>query len=207
MALAFADILFALRSRLTETTASTWLDTQLTDYLYLAEHEVLQLLPSDAFFDIQEVEEEVEASPADLFVSLPSTAVIEQIVNIQIKANTGTATEIIYRRLRVIEPGRASEYAATITDPCGWFEDGKFFFSPGINENAHTVKFRFVPQPTEGAKIVPDRYSSLVISYAFALAIAREDVQQAAVEKNEFYQRIAMINQKMNAVNHLTRGR
>jgi hypothetical protein len=185
MALTFADTLFLLRARLAETTASAWTDAELTDYLYLAEHEVLQLLPSDAFFDIQEVEEEVEASAGALVVTLPSTALIDQIV----------------------EPGRASEYAATIVDPVGWFEDGKFYFSPGINENAHTVKFRFVPQPTEGAKIVPDRYSGLAVSYAFALGIAREDVQQAAVEKNEFYQRVAMINQKFYSINKLNRGR
>jgi hypothetical protein len=207
MALTFADTLFLLRARLAETTASAWTDAELTDYLYLAEHEVLQLLPSDAFFDIQEVEEEVEASAGTLVVTLPSTALIDQIVNIQIKANAGAAPELIYRRLRVVEPGRASEYAATIVDPVGWFEDGKFYFSPGINENAHTVKFRFVPQPTEGAKIVPDRYSGLVVSYAFALGIAREDVQQAAVEKNEFYQRVAMINQKFYSINKLNRGR
>ena len=207
MALTFADTLFLLRARLAETTASAWTDAELTDYLYLAEHEVLQLLPSDAFFDIQEVEEEVEASAGTLVVTLPSTALIDQIVNIQIKANTGEAPELIYRRLRVVEPGRASEYAATIVDPVGWFEDGKFYFSPGINENAHTVKFRFVPQPTEGAKIVPDRYSGLAVSYAFALGIAREDVQQAAVEKNEFYQRVAMINQKFYSINKLNRGR
>ena len=207
MALSFANVLAILRSRLSETSASAWTDAELQDYLYLAELKVLGLLPSDAFWDIQEVEEENEASPSDLYAPLPGTATIDQLVNIEIKAQSGTATETTYRRLRIIEPGRWSEYAATIENPTGWFEDGSFYFYPGINENAHTLKYRFVPIATEGSIIVPDRYIEYVVSWAFALAIAREDVQQAAVEKNEFMQSVAMINSQMFGTNKLNRSR
>ena len=204
MALSFADTLALLRSRLSEATASAWTDAELTDYLYLAEHEVLQLLPSDAFFDIQEVEAVTEADKTYGYVALPSTAVIEQIVNLELASSAALS----YVRLQIIPPGRTSEYAAADGNHVCWFEDGKLYFTPDVDSDfTQVVKFRFVPQPTEGAKIVPDRYSGMAVSYAFALAIAREDVQQAAVEKNEFYQRVAMVNQKMNGVNHLNRGR
>lgn len=207
MALSFANVKTILRSRLSETTASAWTDDELQDYLYLAEQEVLQLLPSDAFWDIQEVEEENEASPSDLYAPLPGTAIMQQLVNVDIKAQSGTVPETTYRRMRVIEPRRWSEYGATIENPTCWFEDGKMYFYPGINEKAHTLKYRYVPAPTEGAVIVPDRYISMVVSFAYSLAIARESVSEAYAEKNEFYQRVSMINQQMYGINHLNRSR
>ena len=201
MALSFANVKTILRSRLSEAAASAWTDDELQDYLYLAEQEVLQLLPSDAFWDIQEVETTVE-TPTNGYVALPTTALMQQITSVGI----AVAGDPI--RLRIIEPSRASEYAATTTDPVGWFQDGNFYFSPRLNPSlAHGVTFRFVPGPTEGAIIVPDRYISLVVSYAYALAIAREDNQEARAEKNEFYQRIGMINEKMYNANNLSGSR
>jgi hypothetical protein len=205
MALAFADIQTILRTRLSEASASAWTDAELQDYTYLAEHEILQLLPSDAFFDIQEVEDEVEIGSTNS-VLLPSTALIQQLTNLIIYDSAHATTSIV--RLRIIEPGRTSEYAASTTNPVCWFEDGKLFYSPDMAPDGDTtIKFRFTPAPTEGAIILPDRFASLIVSYAFALAIAREDVAQSATEKNEFYQRIMMLERKEFGMNKLNRGR
>lgn len=202
MALSFANIQTILRSRLSETSASAWTDAELQDYTYLAEHEIMQLMPADAFFDIQEAETEVDAFNTNGYVSLPGTALIQQLVNIEIKsASTG------YTRLRVIEPGRTSEYAATTTNPVGWFEDGKLYYTVLDSGESHTVNFRFLPAPTEGAILLPDRFASLIVSYAYALAIDREDRGLADREKNEFYQRVAMLTEKNFGINMLGRSR
>jgi len=204
MALTFADTQTILRSRLSEPTADAWTNAELEDYTYLAELKVLSLLPADAFWDIQEVEEETEADKTHGYVALPGTAPMQQIVNIELTPSNATN----YKRVRVIEPGRDSEYAASETNPVGWFEDGKFYFTPDIDADVtQTVKFRYVPTATEGAKIVPDRHIDLVISWAYALAIERESAQLAIAEKNEFYQTIAMVQQQTYGINHLNRGR
>ncbi len=202
MALSFANIQTILRSRLSETSASAWTDAELQDYTYLAEHEIMQLMPADAFFDIQEVETVVEGGVGQGYVSLPSTALIQQLVNITISAG------VLEGRVRIIEPDRTSEYAASTTDPVGWFEDGKLYFSPPLSGIVvHNVKFRFTPAPTEGAILLPDRFASLIVSYAYALAIDREDRGLADREKNEFYQRVAMLTEKNFGINMLGRSR
>jgi hypothetical protein len=204
MALTFADTQTILRSRLSEPTADAWTDAELQDYTYLAELKVLSLLPADAFWDIQEVEEETEGDKAHGYVALPGTAPMQQIVNIEVTPSNATN----YKRVQVIEPGRTSEYASGENNIVGWFEDGKFYFTPDIDADVtQTVKFRYVPTATEGAKIVPDRYTELVVSWAYALAIERESAQLASVEKNEFFQTIAMVQQQTYGINKLNRGR
>lgn len=203
MALTFTDVRTILRSRLSEASASAWTDAELQDYLYLAELKVLLLLPSDAFWEIQEIEETVETG-TNGYVALPSTVGMQQLVNASISI-TGSGN---LSRLRVIEPGRTSEYAASSTDPVAWFEDGKFYFSPRLSELlTHTIRFRYTPMATEGAIIVPDRLIEYVISWAYALAIERESAQLAAVEKNEFYQNIKAISDATYGLNKLNRGR
>jgi len=204
MALAFADIKTILRSRLSETTASAWADSELQDYIYLAEHEILQLLPSDSFFDIQQVEEETESGVNDGFVALPATALIEQLVNLEIYPSNDQDP---VTRLRLVEPGLSTEHMASASAPVAWFEDGKLYFTPDVDPAVtQTVKFRFVPAPTEASILLPDRFASLIVSFAYALAIAREDVGQAAIEKNEFYQRIKMLETKDFGINKLGRS-
>lgn len=205
MALEFADIKTILRSRLDESSASMWTDAELQSYIFLAEQEVLQLLPPDAFFDIQEVEEETEGAITDGYVALPGTVTIQQLVNMEIRPSDDDDPVV---RLRVIEPGRTSEYDATTDNPVCWFEDGKLYFYPDIDSAVtQTVKFRYVPAPVEGSYIAGDRHASLVVSFAYALAIEREGVSYASAEKGLFYQRIAMLNNAQYGINKLNRGR
>jgi len=203
MALSFANVLTILRSRLAEATASVWTDDELQDYIYLAEHELLQLLPSDAFFDIIDVETTTEASASNGYVPLPSTALIQQMIAVELADSPAGA----FVRMRIIRPGLSSEYAATEVDPVSWFEDGSLYFEPNASAQIQRVNFKFIPAPTEGAILLPDRFASLIVSFAFALAVGREDISQSATEKNEFYQRVQMLSAGTFGINSLNRGR
>lgn len=203
MALSFADVQAILRSRLSEATASAWTDAELQDYLYLAELKVINSLPSDALWDIQETEDESEADIADGYVAFPAGATIEKLVNLQLRATGGDKV-----RLRIVEPARVSEYAATVENPVAWFQNGKLYFYPDIDSGViQIVTFNFVPLPKEGAKLVPDRLIEYVVSWAYAMAIERESTQLSAVEKNEFYQNMRMLQEQYYNVNKLSGSR
>ena len=204
MALSFSNVETILRSRLTEASAATWEDSELQDYLYLAEIKVLQLLPTDLLWDIVEVQESTEADVSHGYVALPSSPSMLKLVNIE-QGNSDGPTRV---RSRVIEPGRKSEYAESTEQPVCWFEDGKLYFFPDIaGEFTQVIKFRYVPMPTEGSILVTDRLVEYVVSWAYAMAIERESTQLAAVEKNEFYQNIAMLQEQSYNINNLSGSR
>ena len=192
MALTFTQVRVILRSRLDESSASMWTEAELQDHLFIAENEVLGLLPADALWDIQQVEAQVESSANDLYVTLPDTAAMLKPLRVDLKYDTAA-----YKRTRIVPPNRASEYAASTTNPVVWFEDGKAYYSPQDDETkTNTLKFYYIQQPTEGSVLVPDRYISLVIDLAYAYAIAREDPALGLQEKQLFYQRMGLINEQ-----------
>ena len=180
-----------------------WTQDELQDFLFIAENEVLGLLPADALWDIQQVEEQEEGTADDGYVALPDTAGMLRPLRVELKYYTGS-----YLRARITPPGRDSEYAASTTNPVVWFEDGNAYYAPQDDDTKkNTIKFYYIQQPAEGSVLVPDRYISLVIDLAYAYAIAREDPSLGLQEKQLVYQRLGLITQQTDGVFGLSADR